>query len=238
MNDTLILAMIRQRLRSPIRMGLLAMWVFGPLFMMLFESTPNPQLPDPTSTFTLVLILGAGMIGTDVSSGVLQLLFARPVKRSDYVLSRWLAAATLAAGLALVQVIIACIVISAHHRTLPTPANILFLAGQHVSAAFGCAAVLTALSALAPGFGDLALYFLLFMCTGLTQMLGSSTHSKLVTGIGDEMLSSLVPQVDLSPLFGGAPDWYDMIAYASTMTLSLLVAIHAVNRRELSYASG
>ena len=35
-------------------------------------------------------MIAAGTIGQDVSSGVLQLLFARPVRRSEYVLSRWI----------------------------------------------------------------------------------------------------------------------------------------------------
>ena len=236
MNDTLILAMIRQRLRSPIRMGLLFLLVVAPLGLMTF--TPGPRLIDPSSTFMLVLILGAGMIGSDVSSGVLQLLFARPVRRVDYVLSRWLATGILAAGLALIQLILSVLIIGGRHEPLPNLPNILFFAGQHVSIAFGGAAVLAALSSVVPGFGDLALYFLLFMVSGLVQMLGSSTRFKFFGPMGAEMLSTLVPSLDLAPLFGGAPSWYDLVAYFSTLTLSLLLATIALNRRELSYASG
>src|SRR4029079_16239697 len=38
------------------------------------------------------LLFGAGIIGLEASTGVLQLVFARPVTRAEYVLSRWLAA--------------------------------------------------------------------------------------------------------------------------------------------------
>jgi hypothetical protein len=186
----------------------------------------------------LVLILGSGMIGSDVSSGVLQLLFARPVRRVDYVLSRWLATAVLAAGLALIQLIVGYLILAARHETVPHPVAALSLAGQHVSMAFGSASVLVALSSLVPGLGDLALYLRLFLVSGLTQMLGTATRFKFFGPLGDEMFSTLAPQLDLAPLFGGSPYWYDIVSYASTVTLGLLLATLVMNRRELSYASG
>ncbi|TMQ71594.1 MAG: hypothetical protein E6K81_09690, partial [Candidatus Eisenbacteria bacterium] len=89
MNLTLLLATWRQRLMSPIRVVLLGGLLVVPLLGVAFVHGAGLSILGDSVGLTLVFAVG--MIGQDVSSGVLQLLFARPVRRPEYVWSRWLA---------------------------------------------------------------------------------------------------------------------------------------------------
>ena len=88
MNATLLLSFWRQRFTSPIRLVLLAVAFGVPLLILVFM--PSAGFTPLGDTTGLALIFAVGMIGQDLSSGVLQLLFARPVRRAEYVVSRWL----------------------------------------------------------------------------------------------------------------------------------------------------
>ena len=91
MNLTLIAAFLQHRLSSPLRMLFLAAFVLMPLLFV--TAAPGMGLTPLEDSFWFVIVLGAGAIGQDVSSGVLQLLLARPITRPEYVTSRWLAVA-------------------------------------------------------------------------------------------------------------------------------------------------
>src|SRR5919198_2264006 len=111
MNATLIVASIRQRLSSPIRMALLAALFVFPLLPVAFA--PAAGLWFLGDSLGIALVLAAGAIGSDVSAGVLLLLFARPVRRSEYVLSRWCALGLGAALVRLGQIAIATAILAA-----------------------------------------------------------------------------------------------------------------------------
>lgn len=235
MNRTLLTAFWRQRLTSPVRLALLAMLGGVPVLTVAFLRGADLALLG--SGQGLILVLGAGMIGQDVSSGVLQLIFARPVRRPDYVLSRWLAVALAATAVSLVQIALACAAMAA--RGAPAAGeDILAFAGTRALECFGLAAVLALFSSLLGGFGDLALYLLAGLGAGLVQIVGQFTHQTWLDRFAGEVAASLTPRVDLAQLAAASPmPWYPIVAYASTVTLCLALAIAMVNRRELSYAS-
>lgn len=236
MNAPLMIAFWRQRLTSPIRVALLGAITGFPLLGIVFmRGAGLSVLGDSQGA---VLVLGAGMIGQDVSNGVLQLLFARPVRRPDYVVSRWLGVAIAASAVALLQLAAAVALMAARGATPPAQEVLLFGAAR-VLQSFGLAAVLALLSSLIPGFGDLALYLLSSMVFGVVQMVGRFKGWGWVDRLGAELLASLQPSIDVARLIEASPlPWYPIVAYASTVTLCLALAIVAVNRRELSYASG
>ncbi len=235
MNRALILATLRQRLSSPGRIAFLALFLLPPLAVLGF--LPRTGLGSLVESFYLVLVLGAGMIGQDFSTGVLQLLFARPVRRSEYVLSRWFAVGAAASGLALAQLAIAALLVTA--RGVPLQGRELaLLAGSDVVTGFGSAAVLALFSSLAGGFGDLALLLAVKLMGGMIEFVGRIKAWALVARLGGELSNLPAPQIDLGQVFGGGmPSWYDLASYFSTVTLCLALAIVAVNRKELSYAS-
>ncbi|MGH7731963.1 MAG: ABC transporter permease subunit [Candidatus Eiseniibacteriota bacterium] len=236
MNPTLVITLWRQRLTSPVRMALVAMLAGTPLLGVAFM--PGAGLALLGGGQGLALTLGAGMIGQDVSSGVLQLLFARPVRRSVYVLSRWLGAGLAVAAVSLVQLVVACGLLAARGGA-PRPQEIVLFAAERILEGFGIAAVLALLSSLIGGLGDLALYLLANLGAGLLQTVGQVKQWVWASRGGAEILGSLTPTIDLERLLAASPmPWFPIVSYASTVALGLALAIVVVNRKELSYASG
>jgi len=141
-NTTLITALWRQRLASPVRLVLLGTLFGIPLLPILFMQGAGFSVLGNSQG--LVLVLGAGMIGQDVSSGVLQLIYARPVRRPEYVVSRWLGVAFAGSALSLLQVALASGFMAAHGAP-PAARDAVMFAGARVLESFGLAAVLALL---------------------------------------------------------------------------------------------
>lgn len=236
MNLTLATTLWRQRLTSPVRMAILAMLTGMPLLGVAFM--PGAGLALLGGAQGLILTLGAGMIGQDLSSGVLQLLFARPVRRSEYVVSRWLGVGAAAAAISLLQLAIACGLL-AGRGALPTAQEIVIFGGGRLLESFGLAAVLALFSSLIGGFGDLGIYLLVNLGAGIVQMAGQVKQWLWLARAGAEINGALTPTIDLVRLVTATPmPWYPIVSYASTVVLCLALAIVVVNRKELSYASG
>jgi hypothetical protein len=234
-NRTLVTTLWRQRLTSPVRMAIVAMLAGMPLVVMAFM--PGAGLAVLGSAQGLILTLGAGLIGQDVSSGVLQLLCARPVRRPEYVLSRWMAVGVAVTAVSLLQLAVAWTILAARGMA-PSPQDAALFAAGRTLESFGIAAVLALLSGLIGGFGDLALYLLANMAGGVIQMAGQFKRWPWLERGGAEIGASLAPTVDLARIVAASPTpWYPIVAYASTVALCLALAILVVNRKELSYAA-
>ena len=187
---------------------------------------------------SLMLALGAGMIGQDVSSGVLQLLCARPVRRSEYVLSRWMGVALAGIGISLVQLAIASAFLAARGFA-PPPQQMALFAATRTLECVGLAAVLALLSSLIGGLGDLALYLLAGLAGNALSLASQVKQWTWLHRIAAQFMESLTPTIDLHRLLMTTPmPWFPIVAYASTVALCLALAIVVVNRKELSYASG
>jgi len=233
MNVTLIRAFLRQRFTSPVRLLILfAMFGFPLLFVHWSGLT---ILEGRGSACLLTLILAAGMIGQDVSSGVLQLLFARPVTRASYVLSRWAAVGMAGAGLAVLQYAIALALVPVRPLWSESLQHVI----EMVLSAFGMAATVALPSALLPWLGDLAILFAISMVIqGLTlaRFLRPNLPAVFLE-IQNFLDGYLIPGLDLSPIFAGAISWTDLTSFLFTLSVSLLGAIWLVSRKELSYAT-
>jgi len=235
-NLTLATTLWRQRLTSPVRMAILSMLTGMPLLGVAFM--PGAGLALLGGGQGLILTLGAGMIGQDLSSGVLQLLFARPVRRPEYVVSRWLGVGVAAAAISLLQLAIACGLL-AGRGAVPTTQDIVIFGGGRMLESFGGAAVLALFSSLIGGFGDLGIYLLVNLGASIVQMAGQVKGWVWLSRTGAEIGGALTPTIDLTRLLTATPmPWYPIVSYASTVVLCLALAIVVVNRKELSYASG
>jgi ABC-type transport system involved in multi-copper enzyme maturation permease subunit len=235
MNTTLVLSFWRQRLTSPIRLVLLAAaFGFPLLFLVFMPSAGFTPLGDATG---LVLIFAVGMIGQDLSSGVLQLLFARPVRRAEYVVSRWLGVGLAAAMVGVAQVVLASAIL-AGRGAAPHAQDALLFAGQRALEAFGLAAVFALLSSLIGGVGDLALYFLGTIVAGVLNMAAQAKGWMTVARAASELQAFLTPRLDLHQLIATSPvPFHPIVSYASTVAVCLALAMLAIGRKELSYAS-
>lgn len=234
MNRTLILATLRQRLSSPVRLVLLVILFSMPLGTVTLM--PLAGLSGLGDGYWLTLVLAAGLIGQDLSAGVLQLVFARPVRRSDYVIGRWLGVSLAAGALLLVQAWLGAALLAARGSAPDWVAVALFSA-NNVLIAFGIAAVMALFSSLLPGFGDLALLLVFTLAGGVLSMAGQFTAQGVILRVGTEIAGLVTPRLDLTPLFAGVPSWFAIASYFSTVIGCLALAIVALNARELSYAS-
>ncbi len=234
MNGTLITAFLRQRLTSPIRLAFLFLAMAFPLLFV--AAAPATGFSSLENAFNFALIFGAGMIGQDTASGVLQLLFARPVRRDTYVLSRWFAASIAAAAASVAQVGLAALIMAARGST-PAAADVGITLANHLTSAFGVTAPLVLLSALAPGLGDLGLLLMFYISSAILQTVAPAINQPILANIGQIVQQVLSPVIDFHKVQLSAMAWNPIVAWASTVTLSLALAIVVLNRKELSYAS-
>jgi ABC-type transport system involved in multi-copper enzyme maturation permease subunit len=220
---------------SPPR-ALLALVIVGfPSLLLLFA--PQLGLHLLQSGAVLGMILGAGLIGQDVSSGVVQLLFARPVSRGAYVLSRWFAVGLCAAGATILQIALGGLVMALRGAP-PGLGAIAGAALEQSLAAFGIVAVLTLLSSLLPGVGDILAWVLLNIAGGVLQMIGGLMRSPWMVRASEEWGRFLSPTLGLQATFGGGViSWFNLVSFLSTVSLCLALAIVILNRREFSYAT-
>lgn len=236
MNLDLMIALGRQRLTSPMRMALALMFMGFGLFPVLLTGSVSMLGKEAMGLFGFVF--AAGLIGQEVSSGVLTLAFARPIRRSEYVLSRWAAATLLAVACGVLQSGLGIVIAIARHGDW-TLATVALKTLEGALSIAGLTSVLTLFSALAPGLGDLGLYALSYLAIGITNTVANAKQWGWMIRAAEELQRTLGPDFDPAPLFGtGTVSWYGLVVYLSTVTLCLTLAIVALNRKELSYAAG
>ncbi|MEK7477410.1 MAG: ABC transporter permease subunit [Candidatus Coatesbacteria bacterium] len=200
-------------------------------------------LPAGTDSFSsmwmnalLIWLVGAGVIGEEVSSGTILLVLSRPVSRSEYVFSKWIALACATAGVLAVQ----AVAIAAIAGWRGHPVEAVALVRQVLEAvfrAFGASAVVVMFSALVPGAKEMSVMMFTWLGGTLLGLLGQWKQWTAVTLGGGEVTSFMLPALDLGPLFGGGGfTWSGPVGYLSTVTLALAVAVWWLNRKELSYA--
>lgn len=236
MNRALVVAFVRQRLTSPLRVVLLAFSFLSPLGMVALSR--NLSVLDG-SPLWFAFVLAAGAIGQEVSSGVLTLTFARPVTRSSYVLSRWAGAGGFAAALGLAQLAAGLMAIAARGGPLPGGAGVAAFAFECVLVAFTGAALMVMFSSLVNGLGDVAVWALASIVSTVAGGIAEMKHWTVFERGARELQLTLMPSVHAGWLFGvGDPQVYGLVAALSTLAASLAVAVWVVNRKELSYAAG
>jgi hypothetical protein len=235
MNATLVSALLRQRLASPMRMFILFALAAPALGIAALTGTLVPVVG---GGYWFALVLAAGAIGQDVSSGVLHLTFARPVTRSSYVLSRWFAAAAGGFALALARLLLAAALL-ALRGAAPNLTELCAAALEDALLAPVGAAVMVMLSAFVDGLGDVALFALSTLGLQVGHMVAQAKDWTIADRALVELQRTLKPELTFPWLSGHAGQlWNPYVAALSTITLALAVAILAVNRRELSYAAG
>jgi len=232
--NVLVFALWRQRLMSPMRVVFLLMVFAFPLIPLLVA--PGMGLTTLQDAKGLTLIFAVGMIGQDVSSGVLQLLFARPVRRVDYVLCRWLAVWIAAAGLAVLQLFAAWAILTLRGAA-PESTLIGLAMAQRVVEVVQMAAVFALLSALVNGMGDLGLWFLAQLAGGVLALIAQWKRWPWLGHVGDELGRIVTPNINLAGVTSGLAGAEPLVVALSTTTIALVLAVLLVNRKELSYAS-
>jgi ABC-type transport system involved in multi-copper enzyme maturation permease subunit len=235
-NPTILQATWQERLSHPIRLGSLLGAFLLPLVTTAID--PEPQLAESFWAEGFAAILATGIIGLEISSGSLALVFTRPIARGAYVVSRWTAVATIAIGFSILQ--LACQVVLMRSAGHSVPVELLFFdAADRIFLAGGVSAVFLLFSCIGSSIADLFFWAGANVLADVLQVSGRLTGHASLARAGRWVNELVNPHFDLYRFVFSSPlPWSEALRYASVLSICLVLATSLINRRELSYATG
>ena len=163
---------------------------------------------------------------------MLALLLTRPLTRTTYLVAKWTAVTAAVAMLSCLQMLTVQMLLLRSKGIDISGGELWSTAFGSLTSAGGLAAVLVLFSVFMPGAGDIALWVAL-------NLVGFLVQRALPLRVHTEWQSFLQPTLGWASTFGATPiSWFGLSSYLSTVTLCLCVAALALNRKEISYASG
>jgi ABC-type transport system involved in multi-copper enzyme maturation permease subunit len=211
--------------------------------------------------FVLVMtaaFFGSPAIATDLESGVAQAMLARPLRRSSYLIGRWLGLAVVIVGYAVLAGLLAIFAVGAVSGYMPpdpiTP--IAYLAGQAIVLLSLTVLLSTRLPPIAGGAIAVVAYGLAWMAgvlgkigvalgTGALVSVGDALHYLLPTdalwqgvvfGLEPPLVRALVGDTFAaqSPFYADAPPPITIVIWSVIwVVLILALAVNQLRRREL-----
>jgi hypothetical protein len=223
---------LRQRFGSP---GLVAALAVLVLLETLSVAARDPGNRTSVASWA-VFIIAAGSVSRDVSSGALQMILSRPIRRTEYLFGRYVGILASYALFLIVTGLLAFAVIHVLPRTTPAPEHSVAAFAVAAGASFlgGAfqAAILLMFSTFLPGIADLLGLLLLYLVLNLPQ-LSSAPWLRRVAQAGRE---NMLPAVSWDEVLRG----HGLLRAATgrwVFALVVYLALAAVifSRRELPY---
>jgi ABC-type transport system involved in multi-copper enzyme maturation permease subunit len=211
--------------------------------------------------FVLVMtaaFFGSPAIATDLESGIAQAMLARPLRRSSYLIGRWLGLAVVIVGYAVLSGLLAIGAVGAVSGYSPpdivTP--IAYLAGQAIVLLSLTVLLSTRLPPIAGGAIAVVAYGLAWMA-GVLGKIGLALGTSTLVGVGDAMryvlptdalwqgvVFGLEPPLvrelvgptfaGQSPFFADTPPPIAIVAWSAIWVVLVLgLAVNQLRRREL-----
>lgn len=226
---------LRQKLGSPAIV--IVMLVFALLSMIPLVASKGKA---DTGTGVIVLIvLAAGSISRDAASGALQMILARPIRRSEYLFGRFLGIAA-AFGLFLLVTFALAMLIP---RILPflsaadvdAGATARALAGSFLSGLL-VAATLVFFSTFLPGYADVLALFLCSLLLHVPEVLAQWMKAPALARFGKALLDNLAPTVPWDEVLRGDNVLREATGrFALALVVFLAAALVLFSRREFAY---
>jgi ABC-type transport system involved in multi-copper enzyme maturation permease subunit len=189
-----------------------------------------------------VIVLGAGVVSRDVSSGAVQMILARPLTRTDYLLGRWLgvlAALCVFLATAGALVLLLSLAVFPAFGWFAEPLSVQGLLRGGAAALLDGAlfsATLLCLSTFLPGYGDLIAYFLVVVGLGAAQSVGTGLRRPELSEAALAVRENLMPDVDWDALLSGQSRALEPVGrWVLAVAVLLLVAALIFRRREFAY---
>ncbi len=225
---------LRQKLASPVS-------VIGLAFLALLSALAQASSPAGEEGLTVfarglaVFLLAEGLIARDIANGALQMILARPVRRSAYLAGRF--AGVLACFvLFLVVSAVAGIALSPVFGNHPDyRARLVSLAGGLLDAT-QLAAVLLLFGTFLPGWSNVLALILLYL--GLVGPVGLSgpLHAPSLGRLFTKLHENILPSVAWSDVFSGGNFLRTSLGeYVLAVAVSLIAALAIFSRREFVY---
>lgn len=252
---SLIKMTLLQWLRSPARVAVFLYPSLGLIASMILallaseEGIKNPPMMLASAGLAIYfnVVLGVGIVSREREDGVLASFFARPIYRSTYIISRWLALAFASWFGVLLHILFQTLILTSAGQA-PNPLFVMQVGAESGLVCLGISATMVAFSTIAPTYGDICLY--MFAWFGVLMMMsvistfnmftyteGSSLFQHIdvdyLNFIQQATSAFLLPQVHLD-----APPqaWLKMtLTYVSNILAALLISIFFMNRKEISY---
>jgi hypothetical protein len=233
MNLDVCTATLRERLSNPIRVAVLLGFALFPVPIALVDPRPNSSI----SFFhpLLAVTLASGILGLDISSGVLALVFTRPIARRVYALSKWASVTVTAAVLSAAQLVAVLLILRVRHGSFDGEALGSRLA-ERVLAAAGTSAVLLLLSALGSGLSDLAVWGLASVAAQTCRTIGFVNGDDFWIRFGDGLQFVLAPGWGMASGSSPAVSLPGLLVTAFITAAALGLAVMVLERREITYA--
>jgi ABC-type transport system involved in multi-copper enzyme maturation permease subunit len=195
------------------------------------------------SGFLAIVLIAAGSVSRDASSGALQMILARPIRRTSYLFGRYLgilaAYAAFLAGTCGLTVLLAVVLpraLGAVSSSAVSPESLGRGVGAALLNASLFAAILLFFSTFLRGYADVLGYILLSILLQVVPGLGRTLHKPWLTTAGEEARRNVLPEVDWSEVMRGRhalgePTGQFALAVVVFLTLAALI----FSRREFSY---
>lgn len=235
MSLAIVCSTIRQLFSQPVRTGALIGAAVIPLLQAAVD--PDPRLTAATWSMWIAVITSAGIIGLEISTGSLSLYFTRPITRAAYVLSRWGGAASVAASMTLVSLGAESAILLYRDGEMSLAAFLLALADR-LLATIGVVSVMVCFSALTSSLGDLVIWASIHILAVAAASAGQMAAMTWMQDLARILRRVANPMLDVHRLLASSRvPWAEVAGYAATLILAAAIAIVAMNRKELSYAS-
>jgi ABC-type transport system involved in multi-copper enzyme maturation permease subunit len=186
-----------------------------------------------------ILLLAPGAISRDISSGAAQMILARPIRRSEYLLGRYLGIVVAYGGFVLLSALLCFLLRPVFTAALGLPQAVApaelmqVAAGEWLDGSL-LAATLLFFSTFLPGIGDLLAYLLLQIGLGIAGSL-QAPFPRLAS-IASAIRGNLLPDVDWPQVFHGNGALQPPFgSFVLALTVFLVGALFIFSRREFSY---
>ncbi len=251
--NALIKITILQWMRSPARMALF----MYPTIMIVLTTVAGiiatREVPVDLGLFPtvyavapfFVIVLSTGIVSREREDGVLASVLVRPIRRSTYIFSKWLALAIAGFVGCVLFIMLATLITSLTGLHQPNLAEIGRALVESFLITLGLSATMVAFSTLSPTYGDLVLYALSWMgavtmlsvISALTEMQREGFLTQIdadyLLMVAQAYQSFLLPNVQLTT----PPHlWlFTALTYLSNLFTALLASVFFLNRKEIGY---
>jgi ABC-type transport system involved in multi-copper enzyme maturation permease subunit len=187
-----------------------------------------------------IFVLAAGSVSRDISSGALQMILSRPIRRTQYLFGRYfgilLSYALFLVATSLLAFLLFHLVVLRTARAGGaadfSTAGLAVAAGEAFLTGAFQAAILLLFSTFLPGIADLLGLLLLYLVLNLPQF----SQSAFIRNAGERARENMLPSVEWERVFRGG----DVPAAATgrwlfALTVYLVLAAIVFSRRELPY---
>jgi ABC-type transport system involved in multi-copper enzyme maturation permease subunit len=242
MNSSIIIMTVKQLMNRPARMLILVCFACFPLItdFMVKQMDHGHSLSSSavvSNAGMSALIISAGIIGQDVSDGILPLIFSRPIKRWHYVVSKWMTVSCLASALTFIALIVHLLFCYGFSSDAIKNFAVVDLF-QIIILSAGTTSVIMMLSSLLPGAADIGIILLVLAGTFLMMLLEEGLHVPGMIDVATNITAVIFPSFDISDI----KTWRDLFSievgrYFAIVLVCLSASVVLVNQKEFSYAN-